>query len=232
MKPTVIAPPLALRVLVWTVLPPVGAGTGWLLQAIAGWVAGLPAAPFQGPFKVLASLPQPHTAVGALVVGALAGLVLAFLIHADHLIVKVSGDRIRLKRGDTDHEFGRASVQAVFVADRHLVLLGPNSGELAREKCDLNPDRLASALSAHGFPWRDGDPYENEYRRWVEDMPDLPASANALLKARARALQKGDTDDAAQLRDELARLDVVVRDRNKRQFWRRANASTGPRAET
>lgn len=231
MTPITVAPSVAFRTLVWLGLPPLGAGVGWLLQAIADWVAGLPAAPFQGPFELVASLPQPHAAIGGLAVGGGAGLVLAFLIHIDGLTVGVEGDRIRLKRGDVDREFRRESVRAVFVADGHLVLLGPDSGELAREKCDLDTNRLAAALSAHGFPWRDGDPYEHEYRRWVEDLPDLPASANALLKARARALQKGDSDDAAQLREELARLNVVVRDRNKRQFWRRTTASGGTEAD-
>ena len=43
-----------------------------------------------------------------------------------------------------------------------------------------------------------------------------------LLKARARALDKGDGDEAVQLRADLARLGVVVRDENKRQYWRRS----------
>ena len=50
--------------------------------------------------------------------------------------------------------------------------------------------------------------------------PTLPVGADALLKARARALDKGDSGDAAELRSELARLGVVVRDEKKRQFVR------------
>jgi hypothetical protein len=66
-----------------------------------------------------------------------------------------------------------------------------------------------------------GDPHKDEYRRWVEDLPDLPAGADAVLKARARALDRGDKEDAAQLRLELGKLGIVVRDEGKRQFWRR-----------
>lgn len=51
-------------------------------------------------------------------------------------------------------------------------------------------------------------------------MPGLPDGADALLKARAAALTKGDKDDATELRAELARLGVVVRDEKKRQFFR------------
>ncbi|MGH3490867.1 MAG: CysS/YqeB C-terminal domain-containing protein [Actinopolymorphaceae bacterium] len=40
------------------------------------------------------------------------------------------------------------------------------------------------------------------------------------MKARARALDRKDAGDATQLRDELAKLGVVVRDEEKRQFLR------------
>jgi hypothetical protein len=72
----------------------------------------------------------------------------------------------------------------------------------------------------------------DQYRRWVDDLPDLPASANVLLKARARALDKGDGDEAAQLRADLARLGVVVRDENTRQSWRRSGRSTAAPGDT
>jgi hypothetical protein len=96
--------------------------------------------------------------------------------------------------------------------------------ELARKATDLDADRLQAAFVIHGFPWlAGGDPHKDEFRLWAEDMPDLPAGANALLKARARALGKGGDgkEDAAELRAELARLGIVVRDEKKRQYWRR-----------
>ncbi len=70
---------------------------------------------------------------------------------------------------------------------------------------------------------RDGvrDPYRQEYRRWVEDHPDLPAGLNGLLKARARALEQDDREDLAELDGELAGLGVVLREVKRRQYWRR-----------
>jgi len=80
----------------------------------------------------------------------------------------------------------------------------------------------AAAFRKHGYPWSDdGDPHRDQYRRWVPDMPDLPASANALLKARELALQKKDKTDAEDLRKELARLGYVVREEGTRQYWRK-----------
>lgn len=69
--------------------------------------------------------------------------------------------------------------------------------------------------------WADADPHLAEFRRWVPGTPGLPEGANALFKAREKALKKqGDAEDARELRKELARLGVVVRDEDRRQCWR------------
>jgi hypothetical protein len=219
---TVVAEPRWWRALVWVGLPLLGAAAGWLLEAVAGWVAGLPLAPFHGLFKLVASVAEPHATVAALGIGALAGVVLAYLAALDRLAVTVADDRATLTRGGATRTLERPLVSTVFLDGKHLVLLGRDGGELAREASDLQGDELRDAFLAHGFPFRaDGDPYEDRYRRWVDDLPDLPAGANALLRVRARALAKGDRDEAARLRADLARLGVVVRDDGRRQYWRR-----------
>ena len=80
----------------------------------------------------------------------------------------------------------------------------------------------------HGFTWRDGgDPYAHAYRRWVEGLPEdeapdgLPRGANALLSARRRALKRDDRDEADELRQELSRLGISIKDVKDRQHWRR-----------
>jgi hypothetical protein len=229
---TVVAEPRWWRVLVWIGIPLLGLPAGWLLESVASWVASLPWVPFQGPFKLVASVPEPHATIGALVVGGLAGLVLATLAALDRLTVTVADDQVAFTRGGVTRAVTRALVGAVFLDGKQLVLLGPATEELARETSDLQADRLEDAFVVHGFPWRaDGDPYRDEYQRWVDDGAGLPAGANALLKARARALDKGDGDDAAELRTELARLGVVVRDQRKRQYWRRSGRSLAAPAD-
>lgn len=224
-RPITVARPWWLNAALWLILPVLGAGLGWIARAIASWVASLPAAPFQGPFKLVAALPQPWATVATMALGVVAGLVLAFLIHLDNLTVTVHQDRVRLARGDVEREFDRGGVVAVFVDNKELVLLRADGSEWAREKHDLRTDRLANAFRRHGFTWRESDPYDAEFTRWVEETPGLPAAANALLKARAKAIKKGDHDDAKQLREELAKLNVVVRERDKRQFWRRTTGT-------
>jgi hypothetical protein len=56
----------------------------------------------------------------------------------------------------------------------------------------------------------------------VEDDPDLSPAANAVLKAREKAFDQGDKGkaDLRELRQELAKLGYVVRDRDRKQSWR------------
>ena len=221
------------RLLVWIGFALLGLAAGWLLKSAAGWVASLPWAPFQGPFKLVEAVPEPHASIGALVVGGLAGLVLATLAELDRLTVTVAADQVTFTRGGVTRSFKRPLVGAVFLEERRLVLLGRATEELARETSDLEADRLGDAFVRHGFPWRaGGDPHRDEYQRWVDDVPTLPASANALFRARARALDRGDGDEAAQLRADLARLGVVVRDEHKRQYWRASGRSPAARGDT
>jgi len=219
---TVVTDPGWARLLMWGGFPVLGAGLGWLLKSGAGWVASLPWAPFQGLFELVDSAPEPYATIGAPVLGGLAGLCLAFLGAQESLTVVVADDRVTLQRGDGGvQEIDRGAVAGVFLDGKQLVLLGRATDELAREKSDLGAARLTEAFRAHGYPWlAEGDPYRDEYRRWVPDMPELPTGADALLKARDRALRKGENRDLAELRTELARLGVVVRDEEKRQYWR------------
>ena len=222
METTVSDPPWE-QALVWLGFPPLGAALGWLLDLLVGWVASLPGGPFHGAFELADRLPEPHAAIGSIILGALAGLGVAHQAAKERLTVTVSGDRVVLARRGAVREVAAGVVSAVFRDGRRLVLLGPDTEELAGERCELNPERLREAFVRHGLPWRDGgDPYAGEYRLWAEATPDLPASVNALLKTRVRALAKGEREDAAELRAELAKMGIVVRDEKKRQSWRRA----------
>jgi hypothetical protein len=230
---TAVGPGTGVRVLVWGGFPLVGAGVGRLLAWIADWVARLPWVPLKGPFTLLAAV-SGHLAVmiGAPVVGGIAGLVVAVLAERDFVTVAVGANEVTVARGGTSHVVPRTAVHAVFLDRKQLVLLGERTRELIRQHGDL-PDtaRIEAAFRGAGYPWSpDGDPYQAEYRRWVEGLPELPTAADALLRARARALERRDADDAAQLRGELGNIDVVVRDEGTRQYVRRIpSPGGGPR---
>ena len=109
----------------------------------------------------------------------------------------------------------------MFLDGKELVILGTSGHELVRMPGVEHPEDLAEAFQNHGYPWSaDGDPFKDRYRRWVPDLPELPPSANALLKARERALKEKNKKDIAELREELAKIGYIVRDEGINQYWR------------
>ncbi|GHH70694.1 hypothetical protein GCM10017673_22970 [Streptosporangium violaceochromogenes] len=219
-----MAQPAWVNALLWVGFPVLGAATLWLLKVLAGWLLTLPWVPFQGPLKLIDSVPDPYATVGALVIGVIGGLVVAFIAQHESLVVAVSDAQVTLTSEGASQRFGREAVQAVFLDGKQFVMLGRDTAELVRRAFDLPARQLAEAFRSHGYPWLDEDPHKDEFQRWVPDTPDLSASANAFFRARERALGKSDSaEDVAELRKELAKLGIVVRDEKKRQYWRRTS---------
>ncbi|MFI6011424.1 hypothetical protein ACIBAG_21845 [Streptomyces sp. NPDC051243] len=198
-----------------------GAVVGGLAPLLADWLVTLPWAPLDGPAELLNSIPEPGRTIGALGVGVLLGLAVGFIVVHESLAVSVSRGRVVLTVRDTSQEFGCDEVGLVVRDGKQLVLLGPDGMEIAREDCHLTWQRLSDAFVGHGYRWAGEDPHREEFRRWVPGMPGLPEGADALLRARAAAREKdAGGEDARELRGELLRLGVVVRDEKKRQYWR------------
>ncbi len=203
----------------WVGLPAAGTVAAWLLKLAAEWLVTLRWVPFKGPLELIDSIPEPAATLGALGVGLVIGVLLALTAHSESLTVEVSDEQVTLTDGENrTSTFPREQVSAVFRDKNRLVLLGPDTGELARKTHDLSVAQLEETFRAHGYPWTDGDPHTERYRRWVPDTPGLPTGANALLTAR----DKADSDDSKELRAELAKLGVLVRDDRGKQYWRLA----------
>jgi hypothetical protein len=219
---TVVDDPAA-RVLYWVLFPVLGAGLGWVVHWAAGWISGLPVAPLHAVFKAIDEAPDPQATLVALGVGAVVGLVVSVLAVADMLVVRVGTGEVTLTRGGSkQRRVARGDITAVFFDRDQLVLLGREARELAREKTDLSKTRIAETFTAKGYPWRaDGDPHRDEFRIYTRLDDDLPGVAHGLLIDRATALEKGMTEDAADLREQLLKLGIVVRDEKKKQQWRR-----------
>ncbi|RAY11197.1 hypothetical protein DPM19_31040 [Actinomadura craniellae] len=214
---TGLAPPAWWRLLVWLVLPLVGAGLGWAVRPVARWAVDLDWLPLPGPVGLVASLPQQAT-IALVALGVLAGLALAGVVQYEELGGTVADGEVVLRRKGAEQRFARAEVGAVFAERGRVVLLGTDTRELADHEYTFK-GRVAAAFRAHGYPWTEGDPHRDEFRRWVPGLPDLPAGADPLFAAREAVLKS--QRDAAELRAELSRLGVVVRDRDGRQYWRR-----------
>jgi hypothetical protein len=225
---TVLREPAWSTVCVYVVFALAGAGAGRLIGFLADWLVGLPSAPLRGPSELVASIP-PLVLPAA---GAVAGLALGLVAQHEQLVIRLSDERVVLTRKGRDREFPHGAVTLVFQDGKDLVLLGRDGGELTRQECDLKAGHVAGAFTGHGYAWAQTDPHKDEFRRWVPDTPGLPEGANAVLKARQESLEKNgpSDDDVQELREELARLGVVVRDDKRRQYWRPIRAA-GPAAE-
>ncbi|MCZ7439486.1 hypothetical protein O7598_23990 [Micromonospora sp. WMMC241] len=216
-------------VLMWAGFPLLGAGLGAGLTALSGWIAGLAWFPFQDVFELLDGWPDQRSyPLGAGAV-ALAGVALAVVGTRERLRVTVGRRSVELRRDGHGRDVARAEVTGVFADGKALVLLDAAGGELAREKSDLAVERLREAFTGQGWPWVDGDPHRDAYRRWVPGLPGLPAGADALLRARERAIEDSRDAEVRELHGELARLGVVVRDEGKRQYWRLVHLDGEPR---
>jgi hypothetical protein len=214
---TKVPTPWWVRVLVWLVLPAVGAALVFLVLRVARLL------PLPRPFHLIDDLPEPASSIGAATLGALLGIVLAVLVDRESLTVRISLAEVELSRPGTIVAVSRPDVAVAFPDRDQLVLLGRTGRELAREPSLLPPVRLRTAFTANGIAWAEQDPYLAAYRRWVPGLPELPAAAHALLAARQKAIEAGDDNDKRELRAELGRLGYVIRDDRKRQHWRQAD---------
>ncbi|MFD3516779.1 hypothetical protein [Streptomyces sp. NPDC058657] len=226
--PTVLKQSTRVLALMAAAFLALGAGLGWFVKIAAKWLVTLDWAPLQGPAGLVASIPEPGLTLAATGLGALLGVALALYARFEELSAEVTADHLTLTRKGESWQIPGSKVALAFVADKHFVLLGHDTAELAREKTDLPRDRLAAALTAHGYTWSDADPHQQDFRRWVPGAAGLPDGAHALLRARATVLEKGSDDEQLrELRAELARLGVVVRDDRKRQYWRPTRPAGG-----
>lgn len=197
-----------------------GAVLGWLVRLLVRWLVTLPWAPFQGPAKLLSSFPDPGLTIGVVAVGAVAGLLLGLTALHESLTVAVSDTQVTLTTRDETQVVEREEITLAYKDGKQLVLLGRDGREASREATDLSAKRLSRAFAKHGYGWADADPHDDAYRLWVPDASGLPDGANAVFAARAQALKADKGDDARELRKELTRFGVVVRDKDKRQYWR------------
>lgn len=219
--PSVIGFTTIERIFVLVIPPVLGLILGYFLPAIAEWAAGLPWFPFQGPLELVASVHGKWITIVTTFIGLVAGMWLSDLVIKESLFITVTDDEVVLKIKGSVQRFSRSDIAAMFIDGKNLVLLGNAGQELAREPYESTPAKIADTFVKHGYPWSfAGDPYETEYRLWVDDTPDLPPALNALLRAREQALQKEDVESAREIQREAGKLGIMVRDRGKFQYWR------------
>lgn len=230
---TTVTTPQASLVLIVIAIPLLCMAGALGLNVVANWISGWTWVPFGFAIEAFVDLPF----AGRMAILAVLGLLVAafFLYYAfkEHVTVTCARRSVRVTvvAEGIDKTFTDSEVTAIFLDEDYFVVQGQRGSELFRHKSMLNRADLAEACAAYGLPWRvDGDPFADEFRRWVPDIAGLPPGADALFTARQAAIEDADTEDIAQLRDELHKLGVIVRDSRQKQYWR-LEASEGPEEE-
>jgi hypothetical protein len=225
-RQTVIGHSAADKAVLYGGLPLVGLLLGYFLPRIADWAVDLPWVPLQGPLKLIARWDSWWVVLLLTLVGLVLGVLLAAAALEDTLKVTVTDTEVEFQKNKVTRAVPREKIRVAFLDGQDIVLHDTDSRELARERHDQlksEARQIPVAFQAHGYPWAaDGDPYRDAFRRWVEDDPDLPPAVNAVLRARSKAFEQGDKGkaDLRELRDEISKLGYVVRDEDKKQYWR------------
>lgn len=197
---------------------------GYFLPRIAAWALKLPWVPFEGPLKLINLFNGFWLDMIIALLGLIVGLVVASTAVKEMLVVTIGDEEVQLDKDGHKQIIGRKEIDTVFLDGQQLVILGKSGYELVREKIDETPKIVVDGFKRHGYVWSTGgDPFKDEYRRWVPDTPDISPSANAVMKAREKALQKKETKEMKELRNELMKLGIVVRDEGTSQYWRQVH---------
>jgi hypothetical protein len=218
---TRLAPGRVDRLFVQVGLPAAALLFGALLPVVARWALDLSRGlPFKPVFRVVGAVDRPWEVAINLAIWLAVGLGVAYTAMGDQVRVAVSDAELRVEGRDLDETIPRADVADVFLDHGRLVVLDHRSLALVREENPVSREALAAAFRAHGYPWRDGDPFADLYRRWRPDTSDLPEPVNAVLAAREVALRKNARREVRGLSEALHALGYAARDEGSRQFWR------------
>lgn len=195
---------------------------GWFLPVIAEWIVNFPFVPNLKIVEFILSFNHSTVSIISLIIGFIAAILLSFNIIAESLEVTISPQNITLKMKENIDTIDKRDITAIFMEKKELVILGSCSIELYREELDVKKEKAKEAFHYYRYPWHDEDPYKDHYERWVPDHPDFSEKINALLDARAKALEEDERDDAKQLRKDLAKLGVIIKDEKNAQYVRLA----------
>ena len=198
---------------------------GWFSPVIAEWVLTLPIVPMEKLISLIASFNSLWVSIVATVIGIIVGVLLTAIIFDESLEVTVSDQNLQLKLGDKVETIEKKDISTIYIENKQLIILGQNSDELYQEVIETKLDSVREAFYQYQYPWVDKDPYENQYQRWVLGHPDFPEKINALLYARESALRDDKKKDAKYLREDLAKLGIVIKDERNGQYVRSANDS-------
>lgn len=207
--------------IMYIVLAILGGIIGFFMPQIGDWISNIPIVPLGDLIETISSYNKFWFRIVSTPLGLGVGIIVAYWFTQELLTIEISNQKVYLNKGNYQPTFAVQDIKYVFSDGKQLVILGKSGMEMTRVEHDEKIKNLAKVFQKHDFPWVDEDPYKEQFRRWVENTPDIPSAVNALMKAREKALQKEDEEDVEDLRNEILKLGFIVRDENTRQYWRR-----------
>ncbi|NEW07635.1 DUF308 domain-containing protein [Paenibacillus sp. SYP-B3998] len=223
---TILGLTLFEKVLIWVLLLISGFVLGWFLPNIANWAVRLVWVPFKGPLELIASFKGSWLRYLTTSIGVLAGLYIIYIVFKESLTISISDKDVQLSINDIEETYAKEELTVCFLENKQLVLLGTWGQELFREKVESSSTRISDAFKRYGFPWSKEDPFKDQYRLWVSASPDLELGVNALLQARKIAIEKKEISDVKEIKRELSKLGIAVRDEANLQYWRTTSQPT------
>ncbi|MEU4365647.1 hypothetical protein [Promicromonospora sp. NPDC023987] len=228
MTTTEVRQPPALPVLLGLGTLALGIVLGWFAPALARGLADLIEAtplPSPGLIRLIETLPLEWSLgiLGGL--GLVGGGFVAFMTVGEAPRLTVADDHLEHAQEEREVWIERSDVGAAFRDKNDLVLLRPDGGLRARLDADTLPEaKVRGALEQHRWPWRDTDPYEQQFERWVDGRPGFAADEHEALRRRLE--ERKDAAARRKADEDLAALGLVARVRDDRIQVRRA-ASAG-----
>lgn len=211
----------------------IGLIVGYFATGIVKWIIGLSWIPYHQSFELvnkvllkIQSLSGDWSAIILAIIGACLGLFLAFLCIEEILRANISDQEIVIYKDDHTYAISKDEIQHVFLDEKELVIVDLNGQELLRETHHHKEKIVEDAFVFHRYPWEQGDPYEKEFQLWTAKTKEVSNAVHALMKAREKALEDKNDEEARELRKGLADLNIVVRTRGTKQYWRFAMRHT------
>jgi hypothetical protein len=227
MTTTEVRQPPALPLLLGLGALALGVVLGWFAPALArGLVDLIEATPLPAPgvIRLVGTLPLEWSLgiLGGL--GLLGGAFIAFMTVGEAPRLVVADDHLEHLQEEREVWIERADVGAAFPDKNDLVLLRPDGGLRARLDVDtLSRAKVRDALDQHRWPWRDTDPYEQRFERWVDGRPGFTDAEHEALRRRLE--ERKDAAARRKADEDLAALGLVARVRDDRIQVRRATSA-------
>lgn len=204
-----------------------GAVLGYFFKRILEWVNRIGIFSDDSKISFITKITNTlHSALGGwatlffMMLGLLLGLYIIVILLKESPTVTVTEHLIEVKSHAETFTYTFDEIKNIYYDKNQLVIVSMSGHELLRKSYEINKNNLENALQDYKYPFSFQDPYEGVFKKWSADFNELSTAQNALLKAREVAKKHEDYEEVDKLARELSKLNIVVKDKGNKQYWR------------